>query len=81
MKVYKFTRKELKGKRASDFEHVDSIEVGRYVIRIRCYDSGHGQHYARPSLLSWVEDIKTGKILDCTPGIGTPYYIDDFLGR
>lgn len=30
---------------------------------------------------STVENYKTGKMLDCTPGVERPYYIDDFLNR
>lgn len=77
--LYKFTRKELKKHGASDFKDKDFVEVGKYWIHIR-YTDGEKQ-YDIPSLLSMVENIKTCKFLDCTPGVGWPYYIDDFIHR
>lgn len=80
-KVYKFTRKQLKSKNASDFKHGDMIKVGNYIIHI-VYRSG-GRVHTTPTSFSWVEDYNTFKALDCTPGVrgGRPYYIDDFIHR
>ena len=80
-KMYKFTRKQLKSKNASDFKHLDEIRVGNYLIHLS-YKSG-GKAHTTPTSFSWVEDYKTFKTLDCTPGVrgGRPYYIDDFLHR
>jgi hypothetical protein len=70
---YKFTRKELKAKKASDFKDGDAIECSCYIIFIK-----YGE-YKRPSLCSYIERI------DCRPfrcSVETrPYYIDDFIGR
>jgi len=80
-KVYKFTRKQLKSKNASNFKHGDVIEVGNYIIHIVYKSSGRVK--PTPTSFSWVEDYRTFKSLDCTPGVrgGRPYYIDDFLHR
>lgn len=78
--TYRFTRKELKDQKASDFKHDDYIKVSRYIIWIR-YNNEEITHYDTPALLSWVEDANTHKFIGCTPGAGRPYYIDDFLGR
>ena len=79
--LYKFTRKELKEHKASEFKHGDYILVSHYIIWI-CYHNDKNI-YETPSLLSWVEERKnmTSKFIGCTPGAGRPYYIDDFLGR
>jgi hypothetical protein len=76
-KVYKFTRTQLKTKRASRFKQGDAIRVGKYMIHI-----SYGP-YSAPSMMSMVEDFSTGRILDVTPGVSgsRPYYIDDFLHR
>lgn len=80
-KFYRFTRKQLKSKKASDFKHGDLIEVGKYIIHIE-YKSGK-RVKSSPTSFSWVEDRNTFKALDCTPGVrgGRPYYIDEFLHR
>jgi hypothetical protein len=80
-KFYKFTRKQLRSKKASDFKHGDAIEVSNYLINI-AYKSG-GRVRSAPTAFSWVENAHTFKALDCTPGVrgGRPYYIDDFLHR
>lgn len=76
---YKLTRQELSKSRASDFAEGDIVNVGSYDIYIR-YTSKDGQsRYDIPGLCSYVE--KNWVVLDCTPGIELPYYIDDFLGR
>lgn len=79
--VYKFTRKQLKAKKASHFKNGDMIRVGNYAIHI-AYKSG-GRTHNTPTSFSWVEDYNTFKALDCTSGVrgGRPYYIDDFLHR
>ena len=79
--IYKFTRKELKNQRASDFKDGDSIDVSRWVIYIRYIGTKEEGIYDKPSLLSWVQDNNTGVFIGSTPGAGRPYYIDDFLER
>ena len=81
-KVYKFTRKQLKTKKASDFKHGDMIKVGNYLIHIM-YKSIGSKTKTTPTANSWIEDYHTFKALDSTPGAlgGRPYYIDDFLHR
>ena len=80
MKIYKFTRKELKQKNASDFEHDDIITVGRYLICIRYGTFENPSKYNTPTLCSLHvrDDFKP---CGCTPGVDRPYYIDDFLHR
>jgi len=73
MAVLRTTRKGLKSLSGRDFYDGDDIFVSKYIIHIK-----YGK-YNIP-MASWVETID-GKILDCTPGIGWPYYIDDFLHR
>jgi hypothetical protein len=72
------TRKELKNMKASDFKDGDCVQCGKYFIVIK-YRSDSGWEYDIPSLCSYVE--VNGRIIDCTPGIERPYYIDDFLSR
>lgn len=79
MSVYIFTRKELKEKKASNFNQGDLIRVGKYGIYIYYHDGNH--EYDIPGLLSKVENLNTNKFLGWMPGIDRPYYIDDFLGR
>ncbi len=74
-RLYYFTRKELSKIGASQFKSGDLIRVSKYCIHIE-----YG-NYDRPSLCSWLEDWNLIKNLDCTPGCGTPYYIDDFKSR
>lgn len=78
-KVYYLTRKELKGRGASEFKDGDFIRVSKYVIYIRYTDGT--KKYGTPALLTKVEDYDTARFLDCTPGVGWPYYIDDFIYR
>ena len=83
-KFYRFTRKQLRSKKASDFKHGDEIEVSKYRIHIAYKRGGMGgMVWDSPSAFSWVEDAHTFQALDCTPGMqgGRPYYIDDFLNR
>ncbi len=77
--IYQFTRKELKVRNASDFKDGDFIRVSKYVIHIRYTDGT--KKYDIPALLTKVENYDTYKFLDCTPGIGWPYYISDFISR
>jgi len=77
--IYTFPRQELKNKTASDFKHGDVIVCSKYNINIRYKNKS--VKYKTPSLLSTVENKRTFKTLDCTPGIGTPYFIVDFLSR
>ncbi len=80
MILYKFTRKELKSKNASDFKEGTIIKTGIYYIHIH-YTNRSGQHtYNRPSLCSYHER-EDFKPVGCTPGADRPYYIDDFLNR
>ena len=79
MALYRFTRKELKERKASEFEHGDHINVSHWTIWIRYHDKEN--IYISPSFLSWVEERNTARFSDCTPGAGRPYYIDDFLHR
>ena len=71
---YVFTPKQLRMIGASQFSDGDIILVGKYYIHIE-----YGP-YGTPSFGTWVE-TRYGKSLDCTPGAGTPYYIDDFKHR
>ena len=79
MAIYRLSRRELKNKRAVEFKEGDAIRVGKYLITIS-YKSKRGGTYEFP-LASRVENIMTGKPLDCTPGVvgGWPYYIADFM--
>ncbi len=72
--LYKFTRQQLKDKKASDFKEKDVIKTGKYYIFIK-----YG-NYNTPALCSELSDANF-KMLDCVPGCGRPYYIDDFLNR
>ena|SRR3990167_4552329 len=77
--IYKFTRTELKTKKASDFQEGDIIETGPNWIHIH-YKSKNGHIYSMPALCSFHERMdfrRTG----CTPGEDRPYYIDDFLKK
>ncbi|MCK5161659.1 MAG: hypothetical protein KAQ99_08815 [Candidatus Aureabacteria bacterium] len=80
MKIYRFTRKELKQKKASDFKHNDVIYVSIYIIYIRYKSKENSSIYSTPSLCSFHER-RDFKPCGCTPGVDRPYYIDDFLGR
>lgn len=79
---YKFTRKELKTKKASDFEEGDVIKTGIYYIHIhyRTHRGAKIVQYNTPSLCSYHERNDFGPC-GCTPGVDRPYYIDDFLNR
>ena len=77
--IYRLTRRELKQKGAKDFKHGDVVVTSKYAIYIT-YRSGSKQ-YNIPALLTRVEDLNTAKFLDCTSGIGWPYYISDFISR
>ena len=72
---------QLKKKNGTDFKHGDCINVGNYIIHIR-YKSGK-RKFKTPASFSYVENRKTFKMLDATPGMagGRPYYLDDFLHR
>ena len=72
--VYSFTPKELRQLGASQFKEGDIIKVSKYLIYIE-----YGK-YDTPALCTWIED-EDFKALDCTPGIGTPYYINNFKSR
>lgn len=74
MAIYNFTRKELKTKNASDFKEGDIIKTGKYNIFIQ-----YGP-YKTPALKTYIE-TEAFKLLDCTPGLSRPYYIDEFLHR
>jgi len=75
--TYKFTRQELKNHKASEFNDGDYIQTDKYGIYIK-YTSRTGIKYKTP-LATSVEDLKTCRFLDCTPGAGWPYYIADFI--
>ena len=77
---YKFTRAELKQQKASNFQEGDVIEVSKYYIYIKYIDR-KGIKWDHPSWASVIENRNTYKLLDCTPGAGRPYYLDDFLHR
>ena len=77
--TYKFTRKELKNRNASDFNDGDYIQVSKYEIQIK-YTSRNGLKFKTP-LATIVVNLNTCRFLDCTPGVGWPYYIDDFIHR
>ena len=72
--IYKFARKELKNKKASNFKEGDIINIDPYFIFIK-----YGT-YDRPSLCSYHER-KDFKPCGCTAGADRPYYIDDFLNK
>jgi len=78
--IYHYTRKELAALGAYEFRHGDTILVSKYRISIQ-YFEGEDIRWVSPEWVSFVEDVYTGKLLDRTPGAGTPYYIDDFLNR
>ena len=71
---YRITPKDLRQLKASQFKEGDIIKCSKYYIHIK-----YGQ-YDTPSLCSWIETDNFKK-LDCVPGCGTPYYIDDFKSR
>jgi len=75
LKFIKCSRSELRKLNASDFTEGDVIRVSKYFIFIK-----YGG-YDTPALRTTVENIQTGIRVDCTPGCGTPYYIDDFKNR
>lgn len=78
--LYKFTRKELKTKKASDFKEDDIIKTGIYYIYIKYKSEKYGSRYNTPSLCSYHER-EDFKPCGCTPGCDRPYYIDNFLSR
>ena len=71
---YIFTPKELRQIGAGQFKEGDIIRVSKYYIHIE-----YGA-YDIPALCTWIEN-ENFKVLDCTPGVDTPYYIDDFKSR
>ena len=73
--IYKFTRKELKNQKASNFKEGDVINIDPYFIFIK-----YG-NYDRPSLYSYHERKDLKPSCGCTPGSDRPYYIDDFLNK
>ena len=73
--LYGFTRKELREIGASQFKSGDLIKVSKYLIHVE-----YG-NYNTPAMCSWLEDYNTFVKMDCTPGCGTPYYIDDFKNQ
>jgi hypothetical protein len=76
--TYKFSRKELKTKKVTDFVHGDVIICNKkYYIHIRYRDGKY--EYDNPSLLSYVT-TREGETLDCTP-VERPYYIEEFIYR
>ncbi len=75
------TRKELKEINASDFKEGDMIDVSKYTINISYGKKNGKPKYKIPSLCSYIEITETHRILDCIPGVGRPYYINDFLNR
>lgn len=77
--ICRLTREQLKQKGASDFKDGDVIVVSKYAIYIK-YSDGT-KKYGTPSLLTRVENVDTCKFLDCTPGVGWPYYVSDFISR
>jgi len=76
------TRKELKSLKASDFKSGDRIECRKYLLCIE-YTSRDKLHTYSTPMCSYIINMYTGEMLDCTPGVtgGRPYYINDFLGR
>jgi len=77
--IYRLTRQELRQKGAKEFKHGDVVAVSKYAIYITYKNAD--KSYDIPALLTRVEDLNTCKFLDCTPGIGWPYYIADFISR
>lgn len=72
---YEFTIGQLKALRASQFAEGDTIWVSKYVIHIK-YNG-----FPTPALATTVLDRHKVEYLDCTPGAGTPYYVDDFKNK
>jgi intein/homing endonuclease len=72
--LYCVTPEQLKKLSAKQFKEGDIIKVSKYYIHIEY------KQYDTPALCTWIED-ENFKSLDCTPGCGTPYYIDDFKSR
>lgn len=75
--VYRFTREDLKTKKASGFKHGDLITVSHYGITIRYHDTKHT--YDTPGLLSRVEDLNTNKAIGWSNNGDLPYYLFDFI--
>ena len=72
--LYRFTRQKLKDKKATNFKEGDVIKTGNYYIFIK-----YGE-FNTPALCAELSN-KSLKKLDCVPGCGRPYYIDDFLNK
>ena len=77
--IHRLTSRELRQRGASEFKDGDVVVVSKYAIYISYHNAD--KSYDIPSLLTRVENIETNKFLDCTPGIGWPYYISDFISR
>lgn len=74
MKLYKFTRKQLKTKRGKDFKEGNIIKVSKYFIEI---------HYGKPDPKSphWNSLVYTKDSIADLKLYQIPQYIKDFLER
>ena len=87
MKLFTVTNTELRKKNPSEFGKKATIDIYdtksgklKYIINL-IFSEKFKDSNDQYGWKSTVEDGETYKILDCTPGIERPYYIDDFLNR
>jgi len=71
---YDISPQQLRNLSAEQFRENDIIRVSKYLIHIK-----YGE-YDTPALKTYITDHNF-KILDCSPGYGTPYYIDEFKNK
>ena len=87
MKLFKITNKELRKRNPSEFGKSAMIDVidarsGKCIYVIHLIKSKKFSNSETPyGWESTVENAETYKLLDCTPGVERPYYIDHFLNR
>ena len=87
MKLFEVTNTELRKKNPSDFGRNAVIDIydaksrkRKYIINL-IFSQKFKDSNTPYGWESTVEDGETFKMLDCTPGIERPYYIDAFLNR
>lgn len=87
MKLFKITNKELRKSKPSEFGQKAMIDIhdaksGNWIYIIHLIKSKKYKDSKYPyGWESMVENPDTYKILDCTPGVEIPYYINEFLHR
>ena len=85
--LFELTNKELRSKNPSDFGEKATIDVydaksEKHIYIIYLVKSEKYKNSKTPyGWESTVENAETYKMLDCTPGVELPYYIDEFLHR